>query len=121
MQNDSRPVDLLSDSRGVYGIGIVNDDILRKKSGWYKKRLIFRPDILRESTDFPSKYREAVLQTLGNCRFIRNCYEWTLHEVMLHEALKRNPRYQELEEEQESWIWSEERKLYLKIKWGQHK
>ncbi len=48
---------------------------------------------------------------------------------MLHEALKRNPRYQELEGEdvearqQENEVWSkgERGKLYRKIRWGQRK
>ena len=55
-------------------------------------------------------------------------YEWKLHEVMLGEALKRNPRYQELEEEVEAghregevWPKGERAKLYRKIRWGQHK
>ena len=50
-----------------------------------------------------------------------------LHGVMLNEALTRNPRYQELEEElnghregDASWK-GEKGKLYRKIQWGQHK
>ena len=93
MSNDSRPVDLLSDSKGVYGIGIVYDDV-REKQIMCDKHLIFRPDVIAEAA-FPSEYRDAVLQTLPNHRFIMSC-EWKLHEVMLAEALKRNPRYQEL-------------------------
>lgn len=95
MSNDSRPVDLLSDSKGVYGIGIVYDDV-REKQIMCDKHLIFRPDVIAEAA-FPSEYRDAVLQTLPNHRFIMSC-EWKLHEVMLAEALKRNPRYQELHE-----------------------
>jgi hypothetical protein len=90
MPSDSRPVDLLSDSKGLYGIGIVHDEVLSKQKT--HKPLIFRPDVLRESADFPNEYREALLQTLCNRRFT-NGFEWTLHHVMLNEALKRNPRY----------------------------
>jgi PcfJ-like protein len=114
-QNDSRPVDLLRDSKGLYGIGIVYDDVLEENGRL--KHLIFRPDVLRESTDFPSEYRAAVLQTLGDHRFIRSCYEWTLHEVMLDEALKRNPRYQEYA----ACSDLERERLCRKIKWGQHR
>jgi hypothetical protein len=96
MPSDSRPVDLLSDSKGLYGIGIVHDEVLSKQKT--HKPLIFRPDVLRESADFPNEYREALLQTLCNRRFT-NGFEWTLHHVMLNEALKRNPRYQKLENE----------------------
>jgi hypothetical protein len=32
MTNDSRPVDLLSDSKGVYGIGILYDDVREEQS-----------------------------------------------------------------------------------------
>ena len=94
MTNDSRPVDLLSDSKGVYGIGIVYDDLIEEQRGC-DKHLIFRPDVIAESA-FPMENREALLQTLPNHRFIVT-YEWKLHEVMLDEALKRNPRYQEPE------------------------
>jgi hypothetical protein len=118
---------LLSDSKGIYGIGIVDDDVLKKGHG-RDKHLIFRPDVIRESADFPNEYREAVLQTIGNYRFISNCYEWTLHEIMLDEALNRNPRYRELEQEREAGRWQNEVsseqerwKLYLRIRWGQHK
>ncbi len=88
MLNDSRPVDLLSDSAGVYGIGIVYDDVLNKRIAQHPalpiddagkepacatpgrhKPLTFCPDVLREFA-FPNKYREAALQTLGNKRVI---------------------------------------------------
>jgi hypothetical protein len=88
MPNDSRPVDLLSDSQGVYGIGIVYDDLIEEKRGC-DKHLIFRPDVIAESA-FPMENREALLQSLPNHRFMLT-YEWKLHEVMLGEALKRNP------------------------------
>jgi hypothetical protein len=63
-------------------------------------------------------------------------HEWTLHEIMLAEALKRNPRYQvpegnlykelehevEAEQEEGEGLWTGDRaKLYRKIRWGQHK
>jgi PcfJ-like protein len=125
MPNDNRPVDLLSDQKGVYGIGITYDDVREEESRCYK-HLVCRPDVLAESA-FPSEHREALLQTLPNHRFILT-YEWKLHEVMLNEALKRNPRYQELEEEVEAghregevWPKGERAKLYRKIRWGQHK
>jgi hypothetical protein len=75
-----------------------------------------------QNRPFPSEHREALLQTLPNRCFILT-YEWKLHEVMLGEALKRNPRYQELEEEVEAGVWpkGETAKLYRKIRWGQHK
>jgi hypothetical protein len=122
MQNDSRPVDLLSDSKGIYGIGIVDDDVL-KKGHRLDKHLIFRPDVIRESADFPNEYRETVLQTLGDRPFIRSCYEWRLHEIMLQEALKRNPRYPGNDWPLDCKVWweGETRKLSLRIKWGQHK
>ena len=41
MPNDSRPVDLLSDSKGVYGIGITDDDVREEETRCYKY-LIFR-------------------------------------------------------------------------------
>jgi hypothetical protein len=125
MPNDSRPVDLLSDSKGVYGIGIVYDDLIEEKRGC-DKHLIFRPDVIAESA-FPMENREALLQTLPNHRFIVT-YEWKLHEVMLDEALKRNPRYQALKQEVEArqregevWPKGDRAKLYRKIRWGQHK
>ena len=62
MQNDSRPVDLLSDSKGIYGIGIVDDDIRRKEGDW-SKHLILRPDVIRDSAIFPNQCRKTVLQT----------------------------------------------------------
>jgi hypothetical protein len=63
MTNDSRPVDLLSDSKGVYGIGIVYDDLIQEERGC-DKHLIFRPDVIAESAFFPMENREALLQTL---------------------------------------------------------
>jgi PcfJ-like protein len=125
MPNDSRPIDLLSDSKGIYGIGILYDHLIDEESRWYK-HLIFRPDVLAESA-FPMDHRETLLQTLPKHRFMLT-YEWTLHEIMLAEALKRNPRYQDLEqevevgqEEGEGWGAGERAKLYRKIRWGQHK
>ena len=41
MPNDSRPVDLLSDSKGGYGIGITDDDVREEETRCYK-HLIFR-------------------------------------------------------------------------------
>jgi hypothetical protein len=87
MSNDSRPVDLFSDSKGVYGIGMVDADVDHKP-------LILRPDVIRESATFPNKYRTTVLQMLWNRCYIRWSYEFKLHEVMLDKALERNPRYQ---------------------------
>jgi hypothetical protein len=125
MPNDSRPVDLLSDSKGIYGIGILYDNLIDEETKCYK-HLIFRPDIIAESA-FPIKNREALLQTLPKKCFILT-HEWSLHEIMLAEALKRNPRYQELEqevkvgqEESEGWWTGDRAKLYRKIRWGQHK
>ena len=53
MPNGSRPVDLLSDSKGVYGIGIVYDDLIEEKRGC-DKHLIFRPDVIA-NRPFPWK------------------------------------------------------------------
>jgi hypothetical protein len=105
MMTESRPVDLLRDSKGVYGIGIVYDDVLRKQNSSHK-HLILRSDVLKDSAIFPNEYRKVVLQTLGNhyvSRSFSRSYEWKLHGVMLDQALKRNPRYQELEEGGEAW------------------
>jgi PcfJ-like protein len=144
MLTDSRPVALLNDTKGAYGIGIVDDELIddNVRYRWivddelidenvrYRKHLIFRPDVLRESATFPNEYRQTLLQTLCNHRFIRDSYEWTLHEIMLEQALKRNPRYQEPEAEGkvesrhgegEVWRKEERYKLYRKIRWGQHK
>ena len=132
MPNDSRPVDLLSDLKGIYGIGILYDNLIDEETRCYK-HLIFRPDVIAESA-FPIKNREALLHTLPKQYFILS-HEWTLHEIMLAEALKRNPRYQEFEvklyedrEEIEAgdrggkpWPIGEEANLYRKIRWGQHK
>jgi hypothetical protein len=125
MTNDSRPIDLLSDSKGVYGIGIVHDDV-REERSTCDRHLIFRPDVIAESA-FPMENREALLQTLPKHCFMVT-YEWKLHEIMLAGALKRNPRYQELEqevearqEEGEGWWTGDRAKLYRKIRWGQHK
>jgi hypothetical protein len=125
MTNDSRPIDLLSDSKGVYGIGIVHDDV-REERSTCDRHLIFRPDVIAESA-FPMENREALLQTLPKHCFMLT-YEWKLHEIMLAGALKRNPRYQELEqevearqEEGEGWWKGDRAKLYRKIRWGQHK
>ena len=123
MPNDSRPVDLLSDSKGVYGIGIVYDDLIKEESGC-DKPLIFRPDVIAESAFFPMENRKTLLQTLPKHCFMLS-YEWKLHEVMLAEALERNPRYQELEqeveaghEEGEGWSTGERAKLYRKDPMG---
>lgn len=125
MTNDSRPVDLLSDSKGVYGIGILYDNLIDEETRCYK-HLIFRPDVIAELA-FLMENREALLQTLPKECFILT-HEWTLHEIMLAEALKRNPRYQELEQEVEAgqeeggeWWTGDRAKLYRKIRWGQHK
>jgi hypothetical protein len=134
MPNDSRPVDLLSDSKGAYGIGILYDNLIDKETRCYN-HLILRPDVIAESAFLPVKYRETLLQTLPKQWFILS-HEWTLHKIMLAEALKRNPRYQEPEgkiyqeleqevevEQQEDEVWpkGEKAKLYRKIRWGQHK
>jgi hypothetical protein len=125
MPNDSRPVDLLSDSKGIYGIGILYDNLIDDEIRCHK-HVILRPDVIAELA-FPIKNREALLQTLPKERFI-STHEWTLHEIMLAVALKRNPRYQELEQEVEaeqgqggSWWTGDRAKLYRKIRWGQHK
>jgi hypothetical protein len=125
MTNDSRPVNLLSDSKGIYGIGILYDNLIDEETRCYK-HLIFRPDVIAESA-FPIKNREALLHTLPKQYFILS-HEWTLHEIMLAEALKRNPRYQEREQEVEAgqeegggWWTGDRAKLYRKIRWGQHK
>jgi hypothetical protein len=125
MPNDSRPVDLLRDSKGIYGIGILYDNLIDDETRCHK-HVIFRPDVIAES-GFPIKNREVLLQTLPKRRFLLT-HEWTLHEIMLAEALKRNPRYQELEQEVEaeqgqggSWWTGDRAKLYRKIRWGQDK
>jgi hypothetical protein len=124
MQKDSKPVDLLSDSKGIYGIGIVYDDVREERT--CDKSLILRPDVLAEKT-LPSDNVEVLLHTIPNNRFMLT-YEWELHEVMLTEALSRNPRYQELQEEIEArqarrkgWLPQERAELYRRIRWGQHK
>jgi hypothetical protein len=94
--NDSRPVDLLSDSKGVYGIGIAYDDV-REEQSMCDRHLIFRPDVLAESA-LPNENREALFHTVPDNCFVLT-HEWKLHEVMLEQALRRNPRYQELEKE----------------------
>jgi hypothetical protein len=138
MPNDNRPVDLLRDPKGVYGIGITNDEV-REEQIICDRHLIFRPDVLAESAAFPIENRETLLHTLPKHCFLVT-YEWKLHEVMVAEALKRNPRYQELEEEFKPWCdadqeleeevetgpdkrWRtrERANLYRKIRWGQHK
>jgi hypothetical protein len=125
MPNDNRPVDLLRDPKGVYGIGITNDEV-REEQIICDRHLIFRPDVIAESA-FPREYRDSLLQTLPNHCFLLT-YEWKLHKVMLDEALKRNPRYQELAEEAEAGHRKgeaspkgEKANLYRKIRWGQHK
>jgi hypothetical protein len=132
MPNDSRLVDLLRDAKGIYGIGILHDDLIEEESA-RDKHLIFRSDVIAESA-FPVENREILLHTLPKHSFM-STYEWNLHGVMLAEALKRNPRYQEFEvklyedrEEIEAgdrggkpWPTGEEANLYRKIRWGQHK
>jgi PcfJ-like protein len=120
MQNDNRPVDLLSDPKGIYGIGIAYDDVRKEQSGC-DKHVIFRPDVLRESS-FPNEHQKALLHTLPRHCFMLT-HEWKLHEVMLGEALKRHPTYQELKEEVEGGDREdgESAKHYRKIRWGQHK
>jgi hypothetical protein len=86
MPNDNRPVDLLRDPKGVYGIGITNDEV-REEQIICDRHLIFRPDVIAESA-FPREYRDSLLQTLPNHCFLLT-YEWKLHKVMLDEALKR--------------------------------
>jgi PcfJ-like protein len=124
MPNDSRPVALLKDSRGVYGIGIVQDKLRRALYGSEKQHLIFRPDVLAQSRR-PITNRETLLHTVPDHCFILT-HEWMLREAMLDEALRRNPRYQELEEELEAgqgreWWEGDRGKLYRKIRWGQRK
>jgi PcfJ-like protein len=125
MPNDSRPVDLLSDSKGIYGIGIVYEDVREKQSVWYREHLVCRPDVIRESAAGTDN-RHMLLHTLPN-RCFMGSVEWNLHEVMLNEALARNPRYQDLEEESketsehQEWWKGEHGNLCRKIKWGQHK
>jgi hypothetical protein len=120
MSNDNRPVDLLSDAKGVYGIGILYDNLIDDEIRC-DKHVILRPDIIAES-DLPIKNREAFLHTLPKHSFMLT-HEWTLHEIMSAEALKRNPRYQELEHQEkgEEWWTGDRAKLYRKIRWGQHK
>ena len=48
MTNDSRSVNLLSDSKGIYGIGILYDNLIDEETRCYK-HLIFRPDVIAES------------------------------------------------------------------------
>jgi hypothetical protein len=137
---DFGPVDLLSDAKGVYGIGVSSvgvpstvapsivpdanqiaafrkglsdvgyaavkndpefEDIFSLLVGppQHHNRhnfLILRADVLKEAT-FPNKYRGTVLQTLGNRKWC-DCYEWELHQIMLDQALERNPRCQTLRE-----------------------
>src|SRR5262245_24471782 len=124
MPNDSRPVDLLNDSKGAYGIGIVYDKGGRKLYESDKKHLIFRPDILAQLRP-QADNRETLLQTVPDHRFLLT-HEWSLHEIMLDEALRRNPRYQYLEKELEvgqgrKWWEGDGGKLYRKVRWGQHK
>src|SRR6202011_1827156 len=120
MSNDNRPVDLLSDAKGVYGIGILYDNLIDDEIRCHK-HVILRPDIIAES-DLRIKNREALLHTLPKHSFMLT-HEWTLHEIMSAEALKRNPRYQELEHQEkgEEWWTGDRAKLYRKIRWGQHK
>ena len=125
MQNDNRPVDLLSDPKGIYGIGIAHDELSKGERECYP-HLIFRRDVLAQSA-FPSELREALLHAVPKRCFMMT-YEWELHKFMLNEALKRNPRYQELAEEveaakqgEEVWRKSERGKLYRKIRWGEHR
>ena len=125
MSNDSRPVDLLNDAKGIYGIGILYDNLIDDEIRCHK-HVILRSDVIAESA-FPIKNREALLHSLPKHSFMPT-HEWTLHEIMLAETLKRNPRYQELEQEAEAgrkeggrWPTAERAQLYRKIRWGQHK
>jgi hypothetical protein len=119
-----RPIDFLSDSKGIYGIGIVYDDVRENQSHWYREPLIFRRDLIGQSVS--DERRQMLLHTLPNYRFLGS-FEWNLHEVMLNEALTRNPRYQDLEEDfkngrDDDASWKGDKgKLYRKIKWGQHR
>jgi hypothetical protein len=134
MPNDNRPIDLLMDPKGVYGIGITDEDVREQD-----EHLILRSDVLAESAAFPIENRETLLHTLPKHCFMVT-YEWKLHEVMVAEALKRNPRYQELEEELKPWRDADQElgedvetgpdkpgrtreraNLYQKIRWGQYK
>jgi hypothetical protein len=90
MPNDNRPVDLLRDPKGVYGIGITHEDVREQESSCYE-HLILRSDVLADSAVFPIENRETLLHTLPKHCFMPT-YEWKLHEVMVAEALKRNPR-----------------------------
>jgi hypothetical protein len=98
MSNDFRPVDLLSDAKGVYGIGL-------KEECEHYPHLILRFDVLAASA-LPTGSRETLLHTLPSRRFLRSSYEWDLLGVMLDEALKRNPRYQDFKQE-ESRLYQE--------------
>jgi hypothetical protein len=95
-QVDFRPVDLLCDAKGVYGIGVVVPELesqIFPES--YRKPLILRADVLKDTATFPNEYRETALQTLGNRKWCDG-YEWELHALMAHQALERNPRCQTL-------------------------
>ena len=133
-----RPIDLLSDAKGVYGIGINEADICKDRD--YSpppqlNHLILRPDIIRElplllSIDRGGKptNRVTLLHTLP-IRYFTESLERRLHKFMVDQALARNPRFHELQEEieqkggedNELWWRGERGKLYRKIKWGQHK
>ena len=84
MPNDNRPVDLLRDPKGVYGIGITHEDVREQESSCYE-HLILRSDVLADSAVFPIENRETLLHTLPKHCFM-STYEWKLHEVMVAEA-----------------------------------
>jgi hypothetical protein len=98
--HDYKPVELLRDGRGIYGLG-VSDAFDIEALAWacgvdhpifypsYPANLIFRPDLL----DYPCERRCcAVLQQItGGFRhgMFTNCREELLRQTIHHEALNR--------------------------------
>jgi PcfJ-like protein len=104
-----RPVDLLRDRRGIYGVGVaeeyaaVADDI----------KLVLRPDVLHSTP--PDRYGSfAVLQQIPgeNLRCFRGSREQWLREIVLRESLIRaglaSPYERCSPDEQWSW-WSKDK------------
>jgi hypothetical protein len=99
VMTESKPVELLRDRRGIYGIGVSDAyDIealawacgVEPRATWYRhsrpRDLILRPDMLRSA----GNYNYAVLQKIFfNIQLLRKSHEESLREFIHHEMLMR--------------------------------
>jgi hypothetical protein len=122
------PVQLLSDLFGPYGLGIVDEIVLASPVFNHVERpLILRPDLVK-TLPFPLPSRGVCLHGLRRLGRIET-YEEAMVAILHREALKRNPRYAAMEEEEKAlrtgeehykW-WEDKKKLRNRIKFGQLK